>query len=187
MTGDHLVKKRKAHSKAQKERPGVAVAPERKKSVVVPGGAVVYVGRIPHGFFEEEMRAYFGQFGEITRLRLSRNRTTGASRHYAFIEFRHLAVAKIVAETMDGYLLFNHLLQVRVLPEEQVHQELFKGANRKFRVVPWAQLFREQYNARDASASASASASRGSEKRAHLKKKLAELGISYDLDSIVNQ
>ena len=27
---------------------------------------VVYLGRIPHGFFEKEMRAYFSQFGEVS-------------------------------------------------------------------------------------------------------------------------
>jgi len=36
--------------------------------------AVVYVGRIPHGFYEEQMRAYFSQFGVIKNLRLSRNK-----------------------------------------------------------------------------------------------------------------
>lgn len=35
---------------------------------------VVFLGRIPHGFYEKEMRAYFSQFGEVTRLRLSRNK-----------------------------------------------------------------------------------------------------------------
>lgn len=35
---------------------------------------VLYLGRIPHGFFEDEMRAYFTQFGDVTRLRLSRNK-----------------------------------------------------------------------------------------------------------------
>jgi hypothetical protein len=35
---------------------------------------VVYLGRIPHGFFESQMRAYFSQFGKVTRLRLSRSK-----------------------------------------------------------------------------------------------------------------
>lgn len=34
----------------------------------------IYLGRIPHGFHEEEMSSYFSQFGEVTRLRLSRNK-----------------------------------------------------------------------------------------------------------------
>ena len=41
----------------------------------------IYVGRIPHGFYEPQMRAYFSQFGEISRLRLSRNKLTGKPKH----------------------------------------------------------------------------------------------------------
>ncbi|OCL05663.1 hypothetical protein AOQ84DRAFT_344459 [Glonium stellatum] len=100
------------------------------------GPGVLYVGRIPHGFYEHQMRAYFSQFGDLLRLRLSRNRKTGASKHYAFLEFSSAAVADIVAKTMDKYLLFNHILQVRVIPPEQVHLNLFKGAGKRFKVVP---------------------------------------------------
>lgn len=38
---------------------------------------VLYLGRIPHGFYEDEMRSYFSQFGDVTRLRLSRNKKVG--------------------------------------------------------------------------------------------------------------
>lgn len=82
------------------------------------------------------MNAYFSQFGEIRRLRISRNRKTGHVKHYAFIEFASSEVAKIVAATMDKYLLFGHILQVRVIPSDQVHPDLFKGAGKKFRVIP---------------------------------------------------
>lgn len=35
---------------------------------------VVFLGRIPHGFYEHEMASYFSQFGPIIRLRLSRSK-----------------------------------------------------------------------------------------------------------------
>ena len=101
---------------------------------------VVYVGRIPHGFYEHEMRAYFGQFGSINRLRLSRNKTTGASRHYAFIEFVSNEVAKIVEETMNNYLLFGHILKVKSVDPNRLHPNIWKGANRRFKKVPWPQM-----------------------------------------------
>ncbi|KAF2496643.1 hypothetical protein BU16DRAFT_537806 [Lophium mytilinum] len=94
---------------------------------------VIYVGRVPHGFYEHQMTAYFSQFGHIKRLRLSRNKRTGQSKHYAFIEFASADVADIVARTMNNYLLFQRLLQVRVVPSAQVHEELFKGAGKRFR------------------------------------------------------
>ena len=83
------------------------------------------------------MRAYFSQFGDISRLRLSRSRQTGASKHYAFVEFENAGVAKIVADTMDNYLMFNHILKCKLVPKEQLHENLWKGANKRFKAVPW--------------------------------------------------
>lgn len=34
---------------------------------------VIVLSRIPRGFYENEMRGFFSQFGQVTRLRLSRN------------------------------------------------------------------------------------------------------------------
>ncbi|PRQ77843.1 hypothetical protein AAT19DRAFT_8911 [Rhodotorula toruloides] len=103
-----------------------------------PKTGTVYLGRIPRGFYEEEMKSYFSQFGEVTRLRLSRNKQTGASKHYAFIEFKYASVAQIVQETMDNYLLAGHILVCKVIPDDQIHPKMWIGANRKFRVVPKA-------------------------------------------------
>jgi nucleolar protein 15 len=97
---------------------------------------LMHCSRVPHGFFEPQMKKYFSQFGNVTRLRLSRNKKTGASKHYAFIEFAHSDVADIVARTMHNYLMFGHILQCRVVPSEQVHLDLFKGANERFKVDP---------------------------------------------------
>jgi len=96
--------------------------------------------RIPHGFYEHEMRAYFSQFGDIRRLRLSRNRKTGQSKHYAFLEFASSDVAKIVADTMNNYLMFGHILKCRIVPKEQVHENLWKGADKRFKKVPWSKM-----------------------------------------------
>lgn len=100
--------------------------------------------RIPHGFYEHQMRAYFSQFGEISRLRLSRNRVTGRSKHYAFIEFASSVVAKIVAETMNNYLMYGHILKCKYVPQEQQHPELWKGANRRYKRVPWNRIEKQR-------------------------------------------
>lgn len=82
------------------------------------------------------MKKYFSQFGKVRRLRLSRNKKTGASKHYAFVEFASAEVADIVARTMDNYLMFGHILKCKLIPAEQVHADLFKGANQRFKVDP---------------------------------------------------
>jgi nucleolar protein 15 len=86
---------------------------------------VLYIGHIPHGFYEDQMRGFFGQFGTIKRLRLSRNKKTGKSKHYAFIEFETPEVAQIVAEAMHNYLLFESMLQVKLVPLEKIHSRLY--------------------------------------------------------------
>jgi nucleolar protein 15 len=82
------------------------------------------------------MKKYFSQFGRVKRLRLSRNKKTGASKHYAFVEFQSGEVADIVARTMDNYLLFGHILRCKLIPADQVNENLFKGAGERFKVDP---------------------------------------------------
>jgi nucleolar protein 15 len=82
------------------------------------------------------MKKYFAQFGRVLNLRLSRNKKTGASKHYAFVEFASAEVADIVARTMNNYLMFGHILKCSLIPKEQVHADLFKGAGTRFKVDP---------------------------------------------------
>lgn len=141
----------------------------------------VYVGRVPHGFYEHQMRAYFEQFGTITRLRLSRNKATGASKHFAFIEFSSEEVAKIVAETMDNYLMFGHILKCKFAPAETLHQDVWKGANKKFRKMPKHRLLREKIEAPMTDAKLRRKNSKTQKKREEQQEKLKELGYEYEL------
>lgn len=86
------------------------------------------------------MKAYFTQFGDVTRLRLARNKKTGASKHYAFVEFGSQEVADIVATTMNNYLMFGHIMKMRFMAPEQVHKDLWKGAGKRFKIIPRAKL-----------------------------------------------
>lgn len=77
--------------------------------------AVIFVGRIPHGFYEEQMRKYFSQFGKVISVRLSRSPKTGRSRGFAFIKFDCEEVARIAVDSMDNYLMFGKLLKCSLL------------------------------------------------------------------------
>ncbi|KAI4384364.1 hypothetical protein MLD38_002531 [Melastoma candidum] len=107
---------------------------------------VLYIGRIPHGFYEEEIEGFFGQFGKVRRLRIARNKKTGKSKHFGFIQFESPEVAKIVADTMHNYLLYEHLLQVHLIPQDHVHPNLWKGFNYRFMPVDRVQIQRQQLN-----------------------------------------
>lgn len=130
-----------------KQGGGVGVIPKvsnkTKKSIQASAGdgpRVIYIGHIPYGFFEHEIRQYLTQFGPVTNLRLSRNKKTGASKGYAFVEFADASTAAIVAKTMDAYLLFGRILKVKLVPKDSQHENLFKGANRRFKTVPWTKM-----------------------------------------------
>ena len=144
------------------------------------GAAVVYLGHIPHGFYEEQMKGFFSQFGTVSRLRLARNKKTGRSKHYAFIEFKDADVGGIVARAMDGYLLFSKLLVAKVLPPESVHAEMFKGAHRAFRVIDTAAVRRQQHNKPRTADQAGKREQQLVKAEGKKRKKLAAAGIDYE-------
>jgi len=145
---------------------------------------VIYLGRIPHGFYEDQMRGYFSQFGDVTRLRLSRNKKTGRSKHYGFIEFSSAEVAEIVSETMNNYLLMGHILQCRVIPKDQVHPELWVGANRKWRLVPRDRVARETQNMPRTKEQQQRADARLLARQKQKQAKLAASGIDYDMSEV---
>lgn len=176
--------KRKGQSTEQKTDTPVeqkSGTPAKKKCRPTPVGAgVIILSRIPHGFYEDQMRAYFSQFGEITRLRLARNSRTGASKHYAFVEFKHEEVARIVADTMHNYLMFGRLLQCELVANEKVHPDTFIGANRKFTPIPWKKISREAHNADKTPEQTEAIAERRSKHIKSVEERCKALGISWD-------
>ncbi|CAM6126712.1 unnamed protein product [Calypogeia fissa] len=107
---------------------------------------VIYVGRIPHGFYEKQMKEFFEQFGTISKLRISRNKQTGKSKHYGFIQFEVPEVAAIVAESMNNYLLMESMLQVKLMPLDKLHPKMWVGANRKFKVFKFQEMQRKLHN-----------------------------------------
>lgn len=130
------------------------------------------------------MRAYFSQFGDITRLRLSRNRVTGRSKHYAFIEFASATVAKIVAETMDNYLMYGHILKCKYVPQEQLHPELWKGANRRFKRTPWNKIEKKRLEKGKTRDKWSESIKREEKRRLAKAEKLKALGYELELPKL---
>ncbi|KIJ52630.1 hypothetical protein M422DRAFT_223267 [Sphaerobolus stellatus SS14] len=157
---------------------------EKAKKNPAAERGVVYLGRIPHGFYEDQMRGYFSQFGEVTRLRLSRNKKTGRSKHYGFIEFASAEVAEIVSDTMNNYLLLGHILQCTVIPKDQVHPELWVGANKKWRFVPRDRLARERQNMPRTIEQQKRADSRLLARQKKKQAKLAEAGIDYDMSAV---
>ncbi|CAO1626512.1 unnamed protein product [Parajaminaea phylloscopi] len=144
--------------------------------------AVLYVGRLPRHFTELPLRSYLSQFGTVTRLRLSRNKQTGASKHYAFVEFADDEVAKIVQETMDNYLILGQLLRVKSLDKDDVHPKLWIGANRTYRTVPQGRRARVQHDGPKTDEGKQRAERKLLERQQKKKAALKEQGYDYDFE-----
>lgn len=94
---------------------------------------VVFIKHLPHGFFEEQLKKYFEQFGNVTRVRLARSRRTGTSKGYAFVEFEYPEVAQVAAETMDNYLMFKKIVKAAYIPPEKQQFNYFRSTVKKMR------------------------------------------------------
>lgn len=159
---------------------------KKVKDAAQPSGetGVIYIGRVPHGFYEYEMKQYFSQFGDISRLRLSRNKKTGASKHFAFVEFSEASTAEVVAKTMDNYLLFGHILKCKVIPKADVHDNLFNGANKRFKKVPWNKIAGKNLEKPKSETAWKNKISKEQTKRAKKAAQLKELGYDFDMPDL---
>lgn len=110
--------KAKALEEAAKEAAAIANANASK---------IIYLGHIPDGFFEKEMKKYFAQYGKVLRVKLFRSPKTNRSKGYAFIEFEDHEVAKTASESMQGYFMMERQLVSHVVPKDKIHDGMFKG------------------------------------------------------------
>ncbi|XP_059937434.1 MKI67 FHA domain-interacting nucleolar phosphoprotein-like [Mesoplodon densirostris] len=154
---------------------------QQEKQKLTPG--VIYVGHLPPSLYETQIRAYFFQFGTVTRFRLSRSTKTGNSKGSGFVEFESEDVAKIAAETMNNYLFGERLLKCHFIPPEKVREKLFREWHMPFKrpsypAVKWCnqhwtllQKLRME--------------ERLKKKEKSLRKRLAMKGIDYNFPSLV--
>ncbi|XP_035988531.1 MKI67 FHA domain-interacting nucleolar phosphoprotein isoform X2 [Fundulus heteroclitus] len=189
----------KAESASQRPKELLALNPEQeaefKKKVqevkkknrgpkgnrLTPG--VVYVGHLPVGLFEPQLRSYFEQFGKVLRLRLSRSKKTGGSKGYAFLEFECDEVAKIVAETMNNYLMGERLIKCQVIPPEKVHEKLFVGSQKMFKRPCDPAVSR--YNRKRSAEQIATMTERLLRRESRLRRKLAQHGLHYHFPGFV--
>lgn len=146
-----------------------------------PGqSTVVYLGRVPFGFFEDQMRAYFSQFGVVKRLRLSRNKKTGKSKHFAFIEFEHAEVAEIVASTHDNMLMCDRAIKCSIVPKNKQHPKMWRGADEKFVPHNFKYAAKEAANGKKTAEQERTRLKRLVKSERKKRKKLDTLGIELD-------
>ncbi|CAL9095815.1 unnamed protein product [Musa acuminata var. zebrina] len=164
--------------------PGMKITQEEDEPIKNTA-TVLYIGHIPHGFYEEQMEGFFKQFGKIKRLRIARNRKTGKSKHYGFLEFENPEVAKVVADEIHNYLLFEHNLQIHLILPERVHPKLWRGVNWRYKPLNWTEIARKQHN-KDRTVEEQQQMIQGIQKRDKKRRnRIKAAGIDYECPDLV--
>ncbi len=88
-------------------------------------GNRLYVGNLPYSSVDDDLRAAFEEFGEVTDVRVVTDRETGRSRGFGFVTMgTDDEAAKAIAE-MDGAKLEGRALRVN-----EAHERPARGGPR---------------------------------------------------------
>uniref|UniRef100_A0A4W5Q852 Nucleolar protein interacting with the FHA domain of MKI67 n=1 Tax=Hucho hucho TaxID=62062 RepID=A0A4W5Q852_9TELE len=124
---------------------------------------VIYVGHLPTGLFEPQLKSYIEQSKTVKNL--------GS---IILKIFQKGFTAKIVAETMNNYLIGERLIKCHLVPTEKVHEKLFVRSQRAFKNPRQPAVVKEMTG-------------RLRHKEAKLRKRLAEKRINYDFPGFASQ
>ena len=80
----------------------------------------LYVGNLTYDTTEDELRTLFTQAGTVTSVAMIKDRDTGQSKGFAFLEMSSQAEAQKAISMFNGYMLGNRELKVNAArPREE--------------------------------------------------------------------
>lgn len=80
----------------------------------------LYVGNLPYSATEEELSSLFGQAGTVTSVAIIKDRETGRSKGFAFIEMSSSDEAQKAISMLTGHMLGGRDLRVSIArPREE--------------------------------------------------------------------
>lgn len=90
----------------------------------------MYVGNIPFNTGEDELRALFSDFGQVTDIHMPNDRETGRPRGFAFVTMDSKEAMESAVETLDGQEFNGRNLRVN---EAQPREERGGGGGGGYR------------------------------------------------------
>jgi len=93
--------------------------------------AKLYVGNLAYETSEEELRTLFAQAGTVTSVALIKDRATGESKGFAFVEMTTAAEAQKAIGLFNAYSLDNRELRVNVAKPKPASSG-FQGLGKTF-------------------------------------------------------
>ena len=80
----------------------------------------IYVGNLSYETTEDDLRTLFAQAGTVASVALIKDRDTGQSKGFAFVEMSNQSEAEKAIQTFNGYSLANRPLKVNLArPREE--------------------------------------------------------------------
>ena len=80
----------------------------------------IYVGNLSYETKEDDLRELFAQAGTVASVALIKDRDTGQSKGFAFVEMSNQSEAEKAIQTFNGYTLANRPLKVNLArPREE--------------------------------------------------------------------
>ena len=80
----------------------------------------IYVGNLSYETTEDDLRTLFAQAGTVASVALIKDRDTGQSKGFAFVEMSNQSEAEKAIQTFNGYTLANRPLKVNLArPREE--------------------------------------------------------------------
>ncbi len=93
----------------------------------------LYVGNLPFNTTEKDLRSMFSQAGTVVSVSLIKDRDTGRSRGFAFVEFNTQAEAEKAVSLFNNTPLDNRALKVNLArPREDSGKFRRPGGNRRY-------------------------------------------------------
>ena len=80
----------------------------------------LYVGNLPYSATEDELKSLFGQAGTVTSVAVIKDRETGRSKGFAFVEMSSADEAQKAINMLTGHMLGGRDLRVSIArPREE--------------------------------------------------------------------
>ncbi len=94
----------------------------------------LYVGNLPFSTTEEDLRSMFSQAGNVVSVALIKDRDTGRSRGFAFVEFSSQAEAEKAVSLFNNTPLDNRNLKVNLARPKEDSGKFNRrsGGNRRY-------------------------------------------------------
>jgi len=98
MAGRHLIPRKQNKNRSRNSK--------SKRSPGKSGVSELYVGNLPYGCSERDVRKMFSRYGQVTSVRLIKNRSNGKSKGFGFVEMPNsdipAAVKALSGKPMKG-------------------------------------------------------------------------------------